>query len=48
MPHRDRGEQELSAVAIVADSMRFWFGMTAEGRKQWEQEASTIELPDEA
>jgi hypothetical protein len=48
MPHQDRGDEELSAAVVVADPMRFWFGMTAQGRKQWEQEASTIELPDEA
>ena len=48
MPHRDRGDEELSAAAIVADPMRFWFGMTARGRKQWEQEGSAIELPDDA
>lgn len=48
MPHPDRGKGELSAKAIAAEPMRFWFGMTAQGRKQWEQEASTIELPDEA
>jgi hypothetical protein len=48
MPHQDRGDQELSAAAIVAHPMRFWFGMTPQGRKQWEQEASAIELPDEA
>ncbi len=46
MPHRDRGDDELSAGSVVADPMRFWFGMTSQGRKQWEQEAATIELPD--
>ena len=48
MPHQDRGDEELSAAAIVADPMRFWFVMTAQGRKRWEQEGSTIERPDEA
>ena len=48
MQHQDRGNEELSAEAIVADPMRFWFRMTVQGRKQWEQEASAIELPDEA
>lgn len=48
VPHQDRGDDELSAAAVVADPTHFWFGMTAEGRKQWEQQASTIELPDEA
>ena len=44
MPHQDRATMRWSAIA---DPMRFW-GMTSQGRKQWEQEASTIELPDEA
>ena len=48
MPHQDRGNDELSAAAIVADPMRFWFRMTAKGRGQWELESSTIKLPDEA
>jgi hypothetical protein len=48
MPHEGRGDEELSAAAIVADPMRFWFGMTTQGRKQWEQEGGTIDLRDEA
>lgn len=47
-PHQDRGDAELSASAIVADPMRFWFRMTTRGRRHWEQEASTIDLPDQA
>ena len=48
MPHQDRGDDELSAEAIIADPTRFWFGMTVEGRRHWEEEGSTIDLPDEA
>jgi hypothetical protein len=48
MPHRDRGDDELSAASVIADPTRFWFRMTSQGRKQWDQEAKTIELPDEA
>jgi len=46
MPHQDRGDEELSAAAIISDPILFWFGMTAKGRKRWEQEGATIDLSD--
>jgi hypothetical protein len=46
MPHEDRGDCELSAAAIIAESMRLWFGMLRAAKTA--REAPTIELPDEA
>lgn len=46
LPHQDRGDEQLSASAIVSDPMRFWFAMTAEGRERWEQEGAMIDLSD--
>jgi hypothetical protein len=47
MPHDDRGDDRLTPEAIVADPMRFWFGMTKRGRILWENEGAKIMFPDE-
>lgn len=47
MAHADRGDDTLTPKAIVADTMRFWFGMTKRGRTLWDKEGATITLPDE-